>query len=235
MEDLQSTFDVTKLIKNNPAACRVDAYAGGQTVFRQGERVRAVFYILDGTVKLSVISKRGREAAIALLAEDKFFGAEFLDRDPPSSTTATVLTASDIVRFEKGEFRRLIREESGFAEMFIVHSLERAARVQEDLLAQLFNSTEKRLARMLLLIADFSNEGEIVIGRVSQSVLGERIGTTRARVNTFMNKFRKLGYIKYGRNGDITVCRPLLNMILHEIPESPEKVPAASMMKGAKA
>jgi CRP-like cAMP-binding protein len=223
MEVLQSSFDVRKLIRNNPAACRLDAYVAGETVFRQGEPVRATFYILNGTVKLSVLSSHGKEASIAFLTEDNFFGVESLYGDIPSSVTATVLTGSAIVRFEKAEFHRLLREEPGFNEMFIVHSLERVARVQDDLLDQLFNSTEKRLARTLLLLANFGKGGEIVVGRISQAVLAERIGTTRARVNTFMNKFRKLGYIQYERDGDITVRSTLLNRILDEIPEIEEE------------
>jgi CRP/FNR family transcriptional regulator, cyclic AMP receptor protein len=189
----------------------------GQKVFGQGEAADAVFYIQKGKIKLSVISKRGKEATIALLGDGNFLGEECIAAVLLKRVaTATALTPSTILRIERVEMVRVLHEEQLFSEIFVAYLLARNARVQEDLVDQLFNSSEKRLARALLLLAQFGKEGapETVIPRISQETLADMIGTTRSRVNFFMNRFRKLGFIEY--NGKLSIHSSLLNVILHD-------------------
>jgi CRP/FNR family cyclic AMP-dependent transcriptional regulator len=195
------------------------AYRGGQTVFAQGDPADAVFYIQKGKVKVTVISEQGKEAVVAILAADEFFGEGCLAGQAQRITTAAAMTESVIVRLEKAAIVRVIHQEPAFSEMFIAHLLGRTIRVEADLVDQLFNSSEKRLARLLLLLANFGKEGkpEPIIAKISQETLAEMIGTTRSRVSFFMNRFRKLGLIDY--NGGIHVHRSLLNVVLHEQPE----------------
>lgn len=189
-------------------------------IFAQGDEAESIFYILKGKVKLTVLSSRGKEAIVAILTPDDFLGEECLDGQRIRTATAATLVDSVVVRLEKSALRRLIREEVGFSEMFITHILDRALRVQADLVDQLFNSSEKRLARLLLLLANFGKEGkpEPIIAKISQETLAEMIGTTRSRVSFFMNKFRKLGLIDYSHGGAIEVHKSLLNLVLHEQP-----------------
>jgi CRP/FNR family cyclic AMP-dependent transcriptional regulator len=189
----------------------------GQTVFSQGDSADAVFYIQKGKIKLTVISKRGKEATIALLGTGNFLGEECIAAiQPQRMATATALIPSSILRIDRKEMIRALHEEQLLSEVFVSYLLARNARIQEDLVDHLFNSSEKRLARALLLLAQFGKDGvpETVIPKMSQEVLAEMIGTTRSRVSFFMNRFRKLGFIEY--NGKLSVHSSLLNVILHD-------------------
>jgi CRP/FNR family transcriptional regulator, cyclic AMP receptor protein len=189
----------------------------GQTLFCQGDPADAVYYLQKGKVKLAVISKRGKEATIALLNSGSFLGEECIaGPELHRKTTAMALTPVSALKFERGEMIRSLREEQPFCEMFVSFVIARNARIQEDLIDQLFNSSEKRLARALLLLAQFGKDDapQTVIPRISQETLAEMVGTTRSRVNFFMNRFRKQGFIEY--NGKLSVNRSLLNVILHD-------------------
>ncbi len=188
-----------------------------QTIFSQGDAADAVFYIRKGRVQLTVISKRGKEATIALLGAGKFLGEECIAAiQPQRMATATTITPATILRIERKEMIRVLHEEQLFSEVFVSYLLARNTRIQEDLVDHLFNSSEKRLARALLLLAQFGKDGtpETVIPKMSQETLAEMIGTTRSRVSFFMNRFRKLGFIEY--NGTLSVHSSLLNVILHD-------------------
>jgi CRP-like cAMP-binding protein len=197
----------------------VSDYRKDQTVFRQGEPADAVFYIESGKAKKTVVSEQGKEAVVALLDTGDFFGEGSLAGETLRLSTVTALTKCTIARISKAAITRVIHEEPAFAELFIAHLLARNSRVEEDLVDQLFNSSEKRLARTLLLLANFGKEGrpEPIIAKVSQETLAEMIGTTRSRVSFFMNKFRKLGLIDY--NGSIEIHSSLLNVVLRDQPQ----------------
>lgn len=186
------------------------------TIFSQGDAAEAVFYIQAGKVKLTVVSKQGKEAVVAILERGAFFGESCLAGQVIRTATATAVEDSTIVRIDKDAMIRVLHEEPTFAELFMAYLLEHTIRIQEDLVDQLFNSSEKRLARVLLLLAHFGKEGkpETVIAKISQETLAEMIGTTRSRVSYFMNKFRKLGFIDY--NGELHVHSSLLNVVLHD-------------------
>jgi CRP/FNR family cyclic AMP-dependent transcriptional regulator len=186
----------------------------GQIIFVQGDAAAAIFYIQKGGVKLTVVSKPGREAVLALLGPGDFFGESSLTAQPRYMKSAMAISESTIIRVEKQAMIRLLRQEPAFSELFMTHLLSRNIRIEEDLVDQLFNSSEKRLARILLLLANFGKEGkpEPLIAKISQETLAEMIGTTRSRVSFFMNKFRKLGFIEY--NGGLYVHSSLLNVIL---------------------
>lgn len=189
----------------------------GQTVFSQGDAGNAVFYVQKGRIKLTVISKRGKEATIALLGAGNFLGEECIAGiQPQRMATAVAITPATVLRIERKEMVRVLHEEQLFSEVFVAYLLSRNARIQEDLVDHLFNSSEKRLARALLLLAQFGKEGtpDTVIPKISQETLAEMIGTTRSRVSFFMNRFRKLGFIEY--NGKLSVHSSLLNVILHD-------------------
>lgn len=188
-----------------------------QVLFSQGDAADAVFYIQKGNLKLTVVSQRGREATVALLDAGNFVGEPCIAAaERVRMATATALTRSTLLRIEKREMIRVLHEEHAFADVFVSFLLARNVRIQADLVDQLFNSSEKRLARVLLLLAHFGKEGkpENVIPKISQEVLAEMVGTTRSRVNFFMNRFRKLGFIDY--NGGLEVHSSLLNVILHD-------------------
>ncbi len=188
-----------------------------QVLFSQGDAADAVFYIQKGSVKLTVVSQRGKEATVALLNAGSFVGESCVAAaERIRMVTATGLTRCTLMRIERQEMVRVLHEEHAFADVFVSFLLARNVRIQEDLVDQLFNSSEKRLARILLLLAQFGKEGkpETVVPKISQEVLAEMIGTTRSRVNFFMNRFRKLGFIKY--NGGLEVHSSLLNVILHD-------------------
>jgi len=189
----------------------------GQTVFSQGDAADAVFYVQKGKIRLTVISKRGKEATISLLGSGSFLGEECIATiQPQRMATATALTPASVLRIERTEMIRVLHEEKLFSEVFVTYLLARNARIQEDLVDHLFNSSEKRLARALLLLAQFGKDGapETVIPKMSQETLAEMIGTTRSRVSFFMNRFRKMGFIEY--NGSLSVHSSLLNVILHD-------------------
>jgi len=188
-----------------------------QVLFSQGDAADAVFYIKKGHVKLTIVSQRGKEATVALLESGDFVGESCVAAsERVRMVTATALTRSTLMRIEREEMVRVLHEEHAFADVFVGFLLARNVRIQADLVDQLFNSSEKRLARILLLLAHFGKEGkpETVIPKISQEVLAEMIGTTRSRVNFFMNRFRKLGFIEY--NGGLEVHSSLLNVILHD-------------------
>jgi len=193
-------------------------YRKSQIVYTQGELADSVFYIQSGKVRKTVVSGQGKEAVVALLGTGDFFGEGCLTGEPLRLATVSAMTECVIVRIVKADITRVIHKEPAFAELFIAHLLSRNSRVEEDLVDQLFNSSEKRLARILLLLANFGKEGrpEPIIAKISQETLAEMIGTTRSRVSHFMNKFRELGLIDY--NGHIEVHSSLLNVVLHEKP-----------------
>jgi CRP-like cAMP-binding protein len=187
-------------------------YPAGRIVFSQGQPADAVFYIQKGKVKVTVVSKAGREAVLAILGTDDFFGEACLAQ-PLRVSTATAISDSTIVRVERQAMIRVLHERHEFSELFITHLLARTIRTEEDLVDQLFNSSEKRLARVLLLLANFGKEKpELMIPNISQQTLAEMIGTTRSRVSFFMNKFRKMGFIEY--NDGLHVHSSLLNVVL---------------------
>jgi len=219
MDDQPRTpFDLKVFLAKIGEGSNDARYRKGEVVFSQGDVADAVFYIQKGKVKISVVSEQGKEAVIALLAKEDFFGEGCLAGQTRRMATVEAMTDCDIVRLEKAAIVRVIHAEPAFSELFIAHLLARAIRVESDLVDQLFNSSEKRLARLLLLLANFGKEGkpEPVIAKISQETLAEMIGTTRARVSYFMNKFRNLGFIDY--NGGIEVHNSLLNVILHDQP-----------------
>jgi len=187
-----------------------------QKLFSQGDPADAVFYIQDGKVKLTVVSKQGKEAVVGILGANDFFGEGCLAGQSVRMATATAMSVSEVMRLEKGQTIRVLHDEPTFSELFLTHLLCRNIRLEEDLVDQLFNSSEKRLARVLLLLANYGKEAkqEPVIPNISQGTLAEIIGTTRSRVNHFMNKFRKLGLIDY--NGGLHIHSSLLNIILHD-------------------
>jgi CRP-like cAMP-binding protein len=197
----------------------IDRFGKNQSVFSQGDPANAIFYIQKGKAKATVVSAQGKEAVVAILGPNEFFGEGCLAGQAQRMATVTAMTDCVIMRLEKTAVVDVIHREPAFAEMFIAHILGRTIRVEADLVDQLFNSSEKRLARLLLLLANFGKEGkpEPIIAKISQETLAEMIGTTRSRVSFFMNKFRKLGLIDY--NGGIHVHSSLLNVVLHEQPQ----------------
>jgi len=200
-----------------PGADTLIEYGANRNIFRQGEPADSVFYLRHGKVKLAVTSEQGKEATIALLESGNFVGeACIAGAERVRTLTATALTRCSLMRIKRAEMVRVLREEHAFADVFVSFLLARNVRIQADLVDQLFNSSEKRLARILLLLANFGKEGkpETVVPKISQEVLAEMIGTTRSRVNFFMNRFRKLGFIDY--NGGLEVHGSLLNVILHD-------------------
>jgi CRP/FNR family cyclic AMP-dependent transcriptional regulator len=212
-------FDPKAFLAKVDGGRSVSDYPKNQIVYVQGDPADSVFYIQKGKAKVTVLSEQGKEAVVALLATSDFFGEGCLAGQPLRMATVSTLEESVIARISKADVVRVIHEEPSFAELFISHLLARNIRVEEDLVDQLFNSSEKRLARVLLLLANFGKDGkpEPVIAKISQETLAEMIGTTRSRVNFFMNKFRQLGLISY--NGHIEVHSSLLNVVLHEKPE----------------
>ena len=194
-------------------------YRKGAIVFAQGDPADAVFYIQKGKVKVTVVSEQGKEAVVAIIGANEFFGEACLAGQNRRIATTVAMMDSVLVRLDKAAIIDVIHDEPAFSELFIAHLLGRTIRVEADLVDQLFNSSEKRLARLLLLLANFGKEGapEPVLAKISQETLAEMIGTTRSRVSFFMNKFRKLGLIDY--NGHIVVHSSLLNVVLHDQPE----------------
>ena len=210
---LDSSLFLTKIGRGRSLA----DYQKNQKVFSQGDSADAVFYIQKGQVKLTVVSREGKEAVVAILGVDNpFLGEGCLAGQSIRMATAIAMSACSIMRIKKATMVRVLHDEPAFSELFLRHVLFRNIRIEEDLVDHLFNSSEKRLARVLLLLANFGKEGtpELVIPKMSQETLAEMIGTTRSRVSFFMNRFRKLGFIHY--NGVLQVHRSLLNVVLHD-------------------
>jgi CRP/FNR family cyclic AMP-dependent transcriptional regulator len=221
------SFDPKSFLAKVGEGRSIGKYRKDQIVFSQGDPADAIFYIQKGKVKVAVVSEQGKEAVVAILGPDDFFGEGCLAGQPRRMATVSTIAEGLFMRLEKASVVRVIHDEPAFSEMFIAHLLARTIRVEEDLIDHLFNSSEKRLARMLLLLANFGKEGrqEPVIANVSQETLAEMIGTTRSRVSFFMNRFRKLGFIHYD-GGGLEVNSSLLNVILHDQP--PSNHPAAA-------
>jgi CRP/FNR family transcriptional regulator, cyclic AMP receptor protein len=216
----KAVFDPKRFLARVGEGKTVSSYRKDEIVFSQGEIADAVFYIQQGKVKLTVLSEHGKEAVVAIVGPGHFFGEGCLNGHPLRiATTRAVDDGCVITRLEKATMLATIHKEPEFSELFMSYLLTRNSRIEEDLIDQLFNSSEKRLARLLLLLANFGKEGtpEPIVGKFSQEMLAEMIGTTRSRVSFFMNKFRKLGFIEY--NGKLEVHKSLLNMVLHEKPE----------------
>jgi CRP/FNR family cyclic AMP-dependent transcriptional regulator len=209
-------FDVHAFLKSAGVSRRIIRFARGSVVFAQGTQATSVFYIQDGGVKLSVLSSAGKEAVVAMLGPGDFVGEGCLAGQALRMGTATAVVPTTMLRIQKREMVRTLHEQQEFADRFITHMLARNIRIEEDLVDQLFNSSEKRLARTLLLLARYGKEDVTprVLPKLSQETLAEMIGTTRSRVNFFMNKFRKLGFIEY--NGGLKINSSLLSIVLHD-------------------
>lgn len=210
-------FDPTSFLAEVGEGRTISQYRKDQIVFSQGDPADAVFYIQTGKVKVTVVSDQGKEAVVAILGAGEFCGEGCLARQARRIATVRAMTECTIMRLQKTSIVRVLYEQRAFSEMFMSHLLARTIRVEEDLVDQLFNSSEKRLARLLLLLANFGKEGrpEPVIAKISQETLAEMIGTTRSRVSFFMNKFRRLGFLDYNGEG-LEVHSSLLNVILHD-------------------
>jgi len=209
-------FDPKTYLLKVPGGGATKEYRKKQTIVVQGSPADAVFYIEKGKVKLTVLSTRGKEAVVAILGSGDFFGEGCLAGQPLRMATATAMSECSILRVRKEAMMRMLRDEPSLSELFMSYLLSRNIRIEEDLVDQLFNSSEKRLARILLLLTRFGKNGqhELVVPRISQETLAEMVGTTRSRVSFFMNKFRKLGFIDY--NGGLQVHSSLMNIVLHD-------------------
>jgi len=212
----KSRIDPRTLLATVRAGKSVRDYRKNEQIFAQGDRAEVVFFVERGKVKLTVLSQQGKQAVIAILGPGNFFGEGCLAGQPLRMSTATAMMDSAIVPLPKQTMIRALHQDPGFSETFTAYLLLRNIRFEEDLVDQLFNSSEKRLARILLLLANFGKEGrpEPVVPKVSQETLAEMVGTTRSRVSFFMNKFRKLGFIEY--NGGLEVHSSLLHVVLHD-------------------
>lgn len=215
----RATFDPKKFLSKVGEGKTISRFRKDQIIFSQGEVADAVFYIQQGKVKLTVVSEQGKEAVVAVLGPGQFFGEGCLNGHPLRIATTRAVDECVITRLEKATMIATIQKETEFSQLFMSYLLTRNSRIEEDLIDQLFNSSEKRLARLLLLLANFGKEGrpEPIVGKFSQEMLADMIGTTRSRVSFFMNKFRKLGFIEY--NGKLEVHNSLLNVVLHDKPE----------------
>lgn len=210
------SFNPKTFLANIGRGRRLMEFKKKQPIFSQGEPADAVFYIQKGRIKLTVVSRRGKEATIAMLGPGDFCGEGSIAGQPIRMATAVAISDCSALRIEKGSMMRALHQQHTFSELFVAHLLARNIRYEDDLVDQLFNSSEKRLARILLLLARFGKEGkpELLVPKVSQETLAEMVGTTRSRVSFFMNRFRKMGFIKY--NGGLEVHSSLLNIILHD-------------------
>jgi CRP/FNR family cyclic AMP-dependent transcriptional regulator len=220
MKKSDQEFDPKIFLAGTGKGRTLAEHAKNHTIFLQGDPADAVFYIHKGKIKLTVVSKQGKEAVVALLGGGDFFGEGCLAGQSLRMASATTLTECSIMRLEKASVIRLLNEQPAFSDLLLHHLLSRNIRIEEDLVDQLFNSSEKRLARVLLLLANFGKEEkpELVIPKISQETLAEIVGTTRSRVSFFMNRFRKLGFIQYDGSftGGLEVHSSLLNVILHD-------------------
>jgi CRP/FNR family cyclic AMP-dependent transcriptional regulator len=213
---LITKFDPKTFLSTINGGRKIVAFAKKQTIFSQGDSSDAVFYIKEGKVKLTVVSQVGKEATIGILNKGDFFGEGCLTGQPIRLCSATAMSDCSVMKIDKKSMVDVLHREQSFSEMFVAYLLARNIRYEEDLVDQLFNSSEKRLARILLLLAHFGKDGkeENVVPKMSQETLAEMIGTTRSRVSFFMNRFRKLGFIRY--NGELEVHSSLLNIVLHD-------------------
>ena len=213
-------FDTETFLSTINGGRKIEAFAKKQTIFAQGDSSDAVFYIRRGKVRLTVVAKSGKEATTGILNEGDFFGEGCLTGQPLRLCSATAMTDCSVMKIDKKSMMEVLHREHAFSDMFVAYLLTRNIRYEEDLVDQLFNSSEKRLARVLLLLAHFGKDGkqETVIPKMSQETLAEMIGTTRSRVSFFMNRFRKLGFIDYagGADGGLQVHSSLLNVVLHD-------------------
>src|ERR1700734_1940103 len=211
-------FDTKTFLSTINGGRKIEAFAKKQTIFAQGDASDAVFYIKKGKVRLTVVSEIGKEAAIGILNEGDFFGEGCLAGQPLRLCSATALTDCSGMKIDKKSMNEVLHREHAFSDMFVGYLLARNIRYEEDLVDQLFNSSEKRLARILLLLAHFGKEGqpETVIPKMSQETLAEMIGTTRSRVSFFLNRFRKLGFVDYDGGSGLQVHSSLLNIVLHD-------------------
>ncbi|MDO9062523.1 MAG: Crp/Fnr family transcriptional regulator [Bradyrhizobium sp.] len=228
MKDLaKSPFDSKTFFAKVGTAAKTLEFRKNQTVFGQGDAADTVFYIQKGRVKLTVLSEQGKEAVVAILEPGQFFGEGCLNGQRLRIATTTAMEQCVLTSITKEAMIALLHEEPDFAELFMAYLLTRNSRIEADLIDQLFNSSEKRLARLLLLLAHFGKEGspQPINPNISQETLAEMIGTTRSRVSFFMNKFRKLGFISY--NGKIEVHHSLLSAVLHDKPEIRRDKPAS--------
>jgi len=208
-------FELKKFLDSAGVKRKVTKYARSAVLFAQGEPASDVFYVQLGSIKLSVLSRTGKEAVVAILGPGDFFGEGCLAGQPRRMATASALSASTLLVIEKNQMQEMIHNEPALAERFLTHMLARNIRIEEDLIDQLFNSSEKRLARALLLLARYGKDDQpLALPKLSQETLAEIVGTTRSRVNFFMNKFRELGFIEY--NGKIKVNSSLLTVVLHD-------------------
>jgi CRP-like cAMP-binding protein len=215
METGKTAFDPAVFLAKIGAGRTISEFKKNEMVFRQGDSADSVFYIEDGKVKVTVISDQGKEAIVAILAKADFFGEGSLSGQPKRMASVTAMSPSVIMKIERSAIIKVLHDEPAFSEVFIAHLLARTLCAEADLVDQLFNSSEKRLARALLLLANFGKEGrpEPIIAKISQDTLAEMIGTTRSRVSFFMNKFRRLGFISY--NGTVEVHSSLLSVVLN--------------------
>jgi CRP-like cAMP-binding protein len=213
-----SKFDTKTFLSTINGGRKIVAFTRKQAIFVQGDSSDAVFYIQQGKVRLTVVSKTGKEATIGILNEGNFFGEGCLAGQPLRLCSATAITDCSVMRIDKNAMMEVLHREHAFSDMFVAYLLTRNIRYEEDLVDQLFNSSEKRLARMLLLLAHFGKAGkpESVIPKISQETLAEMVGTTRSRVSFFMNRFRKLGFIDYHAGDELQVHSSLLNVVLHD-------------------
>jgi len=210
-----AAFNLHEFLESAGLTRRITKYARGAAVFSQGDAATDVFYLQQGSIKLSVLSRTGKEAVVAILGPGDFFGEGCLAGQPRRMATAHVLTPSTVLVVEKAEMLDLLHGQPDLADRFLSHMLARNIRIEEDLIDQLFNSSEKRLARALLLLARYGTEDKpLRVPKLSQETLAEMVGTTRSRINFFMNKFRDLGFIEY--NGELKVNRSLLTVVLHD-------------------
>ena len=209
-------FDPESFLASVGAGRTVAKYQRGKPIFRQGEAADAVFYIEQGKVQITVVSEEGKERVVAMLEPGQFFGEGCLAGQALHLATASAMTDSTTVRIEKNTMIRALRDDPAFSQVFMAFLLSHNAQIEADLVDQLFNSSEKRLARVLLMLANFGKDAklETVIAPINQEILAAKVGTTRSRVNFFMNKFRKLGFIEY--NGTLKVHTSLLNVIVHD-------------------
>jgi CRP-like cAMP-binding protein len=209
-------FDLKDFLAKANGGRTITAYRANDHIFAQGETADAIFYIKQGKVRLTVVSKQGKEAVIAILEDGDFFGEGCLAGQQVRMATAAAISECSVIKLEKAVVVGLLHKEPSFSDLFVAHLLSRNIKIEEDLVDQLFNSSEKRLARVLLLLANFGREGtpQSVIPKISQETLAGIVGTTRSRVNFFMNRFRKLGFIDY--NGGLKIHSSLLNVVLHD-------------------
>jgi CRP-like cAMP-binding protein len=213
-----SKFDPKKFLSTIDGGRKIAAFSNKQTIFAQGDPSDAVFYIQKGKVRLTVVSKVGKEATIGILNQGDFFGEGCLTGQRLRLCSATAMTDCSVMRIDKRSMMAVLHREQAFSDMFVAYLLTRNIRYEEDLVDQLFNSSEKRLARVLLLLAHFGKDGksEVAIPKISQEALAEMVGTTRSRVSFFMNRFRKLGFIDYHAGDELQVHNSLLNIVLHD-------------------